>query len=208
MTSPLLLPAPLPPHGDRRRGRIGLLGGSFNPAHEGHRHISLAALRMLGLDEVWWLVAPQNPLKPVEETAPLAERLSRARAEARHPRIRPTDIERRLGTRYTVNTLAILRKRFPRARFVWLMGSDNLLQIPRWFRWTRLFGTVPIAVLPRSPYSLRALAGMAARRYARARVPRRRARLLAGAEPPAWLFLPLGPHPASSTAIRARHVKI
>lgn len=194
---------PLSPYGDRRRVCVGLLGGSFNPAHAGHRHISLAALRELGLDEVWWLVTPQNPLKPVAGMAPLAERLASARAVARHLRIRVSGIESRLGTRYTADTLAALIRFFPRARFVWLMGADNLRQIPRWACWTRVFTSVPIAVFPRSPYSLRALGGMAAQRFARARVSQRRARLLPGKKPPAWVFLPLRQHPASSTAIRS-----
>ena len=178
-------PLPIPAFGDRRRVRVGLLGGSFNPAHAGHRHISLAALRALGLDEVWWLVAPQNPLKPVVGMAPLSERLALARAVARHPRIRVTDIERRLGVRYTVDTLAALIRLFPRARFVWLMGADNLRQIPQWARWRQVFRTVPIAVFPRNVYAGKATACKAARRFAQARVGRLRARRLAEAAPPA-----------------------
>ncbi len=182
--------------------RVGLLGGSFNPAHGGHRHVSLLALQRLGLDAVWWLVSPQNPLKPESGMAPLADRLARARAVARHPRIRPTDIETRLGTRYTVDTVRALRRRWPHIRFVWLIGADNLLQLPRWHRWDMLFRLVPIAVFARHPYSLRALSGSAARRFATSRLPERAVRTLAGREPPAWAFLHIRVHPASATAIR------
>jgi len=182
--------------------RVGLLGGSFNPAHDGHRHVSLLALKRLGLDAVWWLVSPQNPLKPESGMAPLADRLARARAVARHPRIRPTDIETRLGTRYTVDTVLALRRRWPHIRFVWLIGADNLLQLPRWHRWDMLFRLVPIAVFARHPYSLRALSGSAARRFATSRLPERVVRTLAGREPPAWAFLHIRVHPASATAIR------
>lgn len=193
---------PIPPPGTRLRLRIGLLGGSFNPAHDGHRHISLEALKRLRLDQAWWLVSPQNPLKEARETAPLAQRLVAAERVARHPRIRVTDIERRLGTRYTADTLRALVRAYPGARFVWLMGADNLVQIPRWHRWTTVFETVPVAVFARNPYSHTALAGMAARRYARWRLPANRAGALADLAPPAWVFLPTRLHPASATAIR------
>lgn len=195
----------LPPNpwGDRRRLRIGLLGGSFNPAHAGHRHVSLEALKRLGLDEVWWLVSPQNPLKPVAGMAPFRTRLAQAAALARHPRIRVTGIEARLGTRFTADTLESLARRFPAARFVWLMGADNLIQLPRWERWTTILRTVPVAILARSPYSQRAFAGKAARRFAEARLAARQAGILAEAEPPAWVFLHTRLHPASATSIRA-----
>lgn len=192
-------------YGHRLRRRIGLLGGSFNPAHAGHRHISLEALRRLGLDEVWWLVSPQNPLKPVAGMAPLAQRLAGAARVARHPRIRATGIEAVLGTRYTADTLERLVRRFPNSRFVWLMGADNLAQIPRWERWPSIFSTIPIAIFDRSPYSFKALAGKPARRFARRRLPERQASVLADMQPPAWVFLHTRLHPASATVIRARH---
>lgn len=196
---------PLPTHGDRRRIRIGLLGGSFNPAHEGHRHVAELALKLLALDQLWLLVSPQNPLKPVAGMAPLAERLASAEAMAgRHPRIRATAIEQRLGTRYTADTVNALQIRFPRARFVWLMGADNLAQVARWDRWLRIFQSVPVAILARSPYSQRALAAKAARRLARFRLSPERAHGLADRQPPAWVFLHTRLHPASATAIRAR----
>lgn len=186
----------------RGRRRIGLLGGSFNPAHAGHVHISKAALARLGLHEVWWLVSPQNPLKPETGMAPLADRLAAARSLIRDRRIRATCIEERLGTRYTVDTVAALRRRCPGTLFVWLIGADNLLELPRWHRWTDLFGRVPIAVFARRPYSLRALSGLAAQRFARYRVREGAAAALAGRKPPAWVFLHCRAHPASATAIR------
>lgn len=182
------------------RRTIGLLGGSFNPAHEGHRHLSFEALKRLGLDEVWWLVSPQNPLKPARGMASLARRLEKAREVARHPRIRVTDLERVLGTRYTVDTLRLLRRRCRGVRFVWLMGADNLAQIPNWKGWTEIFRLAPIAVFDRPPYARRALAGRAAQRYRQART---KPRNLAAADPPAWAFVRMRPHPASATAIRA-----
>ncbi len=184
--------------------KIGLLGGSFNPAHGGHLYMSLLALRRLGLDQVWWLVAPRNPLKAAAGIAPFAERLAAARALVRDPRIRVTDLEARLGSRYTADTLSALRRRFPKARFVWLMGADNLVQIPEWRRWTEVFERHPVAVFERRPYSFRALAGRAARRYGRRQVAPHRAAGLAAMAPPAWVFLHTRPHAASATAIRAR----
>lgn len=195
--------APHPLAGAALRGlTIGLLGGSFNPAHDGHRHISLWALKALGLDRVWWLVSPQNPLKPAAGMAPQNVRLATARRVANHPRIIPTAIESALGTRYTVDTLAALRRRFPGVRFVWLMGADNLAQIRHWRGWTRIFETVPIAVFGRPGYGMPALGGMAAKRYARFRAGPQRAKQLAGRRPPAWVFVNNPLHPASATAIR------
>lgn len=137
----------------RKGFSVGLLGGSFNPAHGGHRRMSLAALDRLGLDEVWWMVSPQNPLKPVAGMAPFAARLARARAVARHPRIRVTGIETELGTQLTVDTVQALRRRFPQARFLWLMGADNLAQFHRWVAWRTIARTVPIVVMARPGYA-------------------------------------------------------
>lgn len=183
--------------------RVGLLGGSFNPAHDGHVHISLQALEKLDLDEVWWLVSPQNPLKPTKGMAPLDQRLADAGRMATDPRIRVTAIEKDLGTRYTDDTLKALRDRFPGTAFVWLMGADNLIQVPKWKRWQSVFRTVPVAVLARPTYSLRALSSRAARRFARARIRSYRAGALAGMKPPAWVFLKIPLHPESATRIRA-----
>ncbi|CAA7618768.1 nicotinate-nucleotide adenylyltransferase [Magnetospirillum sp. UT-4] len=191
------------PWGDRRNVRIGLLGGSFNPAHGGHRFVAETALTRLGLDQVWLLVSPQNPLKAAAGMAPLADRLDSARRVcAGHPRLLATAIETALGTRYTADTLARLATRFPRARFVWLMGADNLVQMARWDRWRRIFAAVPVAILARSPYSQRAMAAKAARRMGRYRLAEGRARGLAGMAPPVWTFFHTRLHPASATAIR------
>lgn len=183
--------------------RIGLLGGSFNPAHDGHRHISLYALRRLRLDMIWWLVSPQNPLKPEAGMAAFGERIAGAQDVARHPRIRVSDIETRLGTQYTVDTVRALKRRFRRHRFVWIMGADNLVQLPKWRQWTAIFDLVPVAVFARSPYSGTALSGPAARRYAHKRLPDRAASRLASTPAPAWVFLHTPLHPASATRIRA-----
>ncbi|WP_247875953.1 nicotinate-nucleotide adenylyltransferase [Azospirillum sp. TSH100] len=181
---------------------VGILGGSFNPAHAGHRHISLFALKTLGLDRVWWMVSPQNPLKSTSGMAALPERLAEARAVAAHPRIEVTAIETALGTRFTADTLAKLQRRFPKTRFVWLMGADNLRQIPRWKHWTRIFDSVAVAVFARPTYSLGALSGKAAQRYIRRRVSVSGVKGLARRRRPAWAFLRNPLHPASATAIR------
>lgn len=190
----------IPAFGSRLSLRIGLLGGSFNPAHAAHREISLTALHRLKLDCVWWLVSPQNPLKDTDGMAPLAQRLRGAEAVASHPRIRVTAVESRLGTRYTADTLQQLRRHYPNMRFVWLMGADNLVQLPKWRRWTEIFRLVPIAVFDRPAYAHAALTGQAARRFRCAQVP---PRALAAADPPAWAFIRIRTHPASATAIRA-----
>jgi nicotinate-nucleotide adenylyltransferase len=182
--------------------RVGLLGGSFNPAHEGHRHISMVALSRLGLDEVWWLVSPQNPLKSRRDMVSFERRFAMARLQARHPRIVVTDLEKRLGTRYTFDTLTALRRYYPKTRFVWLMGADNLGQIHRWQRWRGIFDTYPIAVFDRPLYGMRALAGHAALAYGRARRDHAHARDLASTPPPAWIFFPSRLEPLSSTQLR------
>jgi nicotinate-nucleotide adenylyltransferase len=152
---------------------------------------------------VWWLVSPQNPLKPADGMAPLAERLHGAQRAAHHSRLVVTDVECVLGTRQTADTLAGLTARFPRTRFVWLMGADNLVQIRRWHHWHRIFTSVPIAVHDRPSYSFKALRGLAAQRYARRRIAPDAAGRLAGMEPPTWVFLQGRRHPASATALRA-----
>jgi nicotinate-nucleotide adenylyltransferase len=187
--------------------RIGLLGGSFNPAHEGHRHVSLEALRRLGLDEVWWLVSPQNPLKDGVDMAPLTVRLARARQMARHPRIRVEAPELALGTRYTRDTVRALRRLYPRARFVWLMGADILPQLVDWEGWRTLFATVPLAAFARPGWSYPALASAAPRAFDRYRVGAAQARTLAGRQPPAWSFIPCRTDSRSATAIRAARAR-
>ncbi len=197
----------IPPLGNQllRGRRIGLLGGSFNPAHGGHRHISRTALRCLALDEVWWLVSPQNPLKPKAGMAELAKRVDRAEAvAATMPRVRVTDIEARLGTQFTFDTLRALRGASPLTKFVWLMGADNLVQIPAWERWDVIFATMPVAVFTRKSHDYKALSGVAAHRFGYCRVPEQRAGQLALRHPPAWVFLLMPRHPASATQIRQR----
>jgi len=183
--------------------RIGLLGGSFNPAHEGHLHVSDVALKRLGLDYVWWLVAPQNPLKAVRGMAPMRDRMATARAMTRHrPRLRITGIEADMGTRYTIDTVAGLKKRFPQVRFVWLMGSDNLATFHLWRRWQELAGCIPIAIVMRPGTTLASLKAKAAQYFARTKP--RGARNFAYGEPPAFLVLEARRIPASASAIRAR----
>lgn len=182
--------------------RTLLLGGSFNPAHSGHRRISLAAMRALGADEVWWLVSPGNPLKPAKGMAPLPARLASARNQARRSRIRPTAIEAALNTRYTVDTLTALVRRYPKRRFLWLMGEDNLVQFPLWRDWRKIARTVPIAVIVRPGYDARAKADRAfgwLRGFVR---PARQARNWTKWSLPALVLLRFRPDPSSATAIR------
>lgn len=184
---------------------MGLLGGSFNPAHEGHRHIAELALARLGLNQVWLMVSPGNPLKPVIGMASFSERLAGAAAIGDGRRVLATSIEAALGTRYTADTLRILRRRFPRARFVWIMGADILTQLPRWRRWREIVHNLPFVVLPRPGFSLSALAGQAARRLRHARRPAHEAPVLSRLRS-GWVFLPAPGVSASATAIRqARH---
>jgi len=183
------------------------LGGSFNPAHGGHLHISRLALTALDIDEVWWLVSPQNPLKPVAGMAPFPDRVRLAAlVAAADRRIRVTDIEAELGTTYTADTLRFLLRRFPGLRFVWLMGGDNLGQLPYWQRWQQIFRSVPVAVFDRPATALKALAGKAAQRFARARIRGRSARRLADMTPPAWAFFHTRLDPRSATRIRAERL--
>jgi nicotinate-nucleotide adenylyltransferase len=181
---------------------IGLLGGSFDPPHAGHVHLTREALKRLGLDQVWWLVSPGNPLKP-NPPARLADRVAAARHLMRHPRVRITDLEARFGTRATADTLAALQRTYPHLRFVWLMGADNLAGFHRWDRWPEIMARVPVAVLARPGQRMRALNAPAARRYARARLPQGRAGLLGQAAPPAWAYVDMPMRAVSSTALRA-----
>ena len=181
---------------------IGLLGGSFNPPHEAHRQISLTALKRLGLDQVWWLVAPGNPLKDSSKLPSLKARIAAARAMAKNPRIEVTGFTG--GTPYTIDLLTGLKRRFPGVNFVWLMGADNLAQFHRWRAWDKIFAQLPIAVLDRPGFRLKARAGMAAQRFAPYRVDESDARGLARLEPPAWTILTHRLSGLSSTALRAK----
>ena len=186
----------------KRAHRIGLLGGSFNPAHGGHRRISLFARESLSLDEVWWLVSPGNPLKPEKGMAPLAARVRSAIDQSRRARIRVTAIERTLGTRYTVDTLRALRRRYPKHQFVWLMGSDNLAQFHLWKDWRGIARTMPIAVIARPGYDAQALASPAMAWLGRFRVPLASFRHGGEWSAPALVTLRFDPDPRSATAIR------
>jgi nicotinate-nucleotide adenylyltransferase len=183
--------------------KIGLLGGSFNPAHRGHRRISLAAIQALGLDEVWWLVSPGNPLKPAKGMAPFEARLASAREEAKGSRIRVSDFERHAGTRYTVDTLAAIKRRYPGDRFIWLMGADTVAQFHQWRRWRDIAAMVPIAVIHRPGYDAPARAAAAMgwlRWFVR---PLSQVKRWTEWSAPAIFFLRLPPDPTSATRLRA-----
>ena len=186
-----------------RGQRIGLFGGSFNPPHEGHRLVSEIALRRLGLDQLWWLVTPGNPLKAKGELARLEQRLEACRALADDARVVVTDFEIGLPTTYTAATLTFLKTRYPDTNFIWVMGADNLPRFHRWQQWREIFETMPIAVVDRPGEHLKAIASKAAQAYRGARWPERRAASLAGAEPPAWTLLTGPLSDQSSTALRA-----
>lgn len=180
---------------------IGLLGGSFDPAHEGHVHITREALKRLGLDQVWWLVTPGNPLK-ARQPAPMAVRLARARAVMRDPRVKITALEAKLGTRATADTVDRLRAIYPGVTFVWLMGADNLVQFHRWERWRDILRAVAVGVLARPGSGVQARLSVAARAFRVHRVER--GENLRGRKPPVWAFVNLPMNDASSSEIRAR----
>lgn len=181
---------------------IGLLGGSFDPAHEGHAHITREALKRFALDRVWWLVSPGNPLK-AEGPAPMADRIARARAVMAHPRVVISDAEARLGTRYTAQTLRRLMALYPGVRFVWLMGADNLVQFDKWDRWQEIAASVPIGVIARPGWRMPARFSKTARVLGKMRLPESKARLLAMSRPPVWAMINVPMSRLSSSAIRA-----
>ena len=170
--------------------------------HAAHRAISLFAMRRLGLDRVWWLVTPGNPLKEGRALRTLAERMTAAKAVARHPRIDVSCLETVIGTRYTIDTMSYLRRRCPTVRFVWIMGADNLAQFHRWKDWRRIASLVPIAVIDRPPASLRALSSVATQALGPYRIDQRQAATLADRRPPAWTFLTGLKSSLSSTGLR------
>jgi nicotinate-nucleotide adenylyltransferase len=185
--------------------RIGLLGGSFNPAHRGHRHISLEAMRALGLDEVWWLVSPGNPLKEgAKDMGPYAARLAAAQRMAQRARIRVSDFEQQAGTRFTVDTIRLLKRRYAEDRFIWLLGSDNLPNFHFWRDWRGLARELPIAVIRRPGYDSAARAARAMGWLRRFVHPSSQAQHWTEWSAPAILFLRLPPDPTSATAIRAQ----
>lgn len=192
----------VPPHA--RGQSIGLLGGSFNPAHAAHRAMSLLALKRLKLDAVWWLVTPGNPLKDARQLAPLSERSAGARHVADHPRIFVTELETAIGTRYSIDTITWLQAHCRGVGFVWLMGADNLRMFHRWKNWRDIAKRLPIAVVDRGALAFNPLAGSFAQRFARSRLPEAAAPRLAGTRPPAWIYLRGLRSPLSSTAIRQK----
>ena len=191
----------VPPHGAGQK--IGLFGGSFDPAHEGHRRVSLEALRRLQLDQLWWVVTPGNPLKDTHALPPLDQRVHEAAAAAAHPRIVVTGMEAELKTHFTADLIRALTKKAPATRFVWIMGSDNLAQFHRWDRWREIAGTVPMAVVNRPGALAAALSGPAAQALASYRIDEADAPRLADKAAPAWIFLNGPRSAASSTALRS-----
>lgn len=183
--------------------RIGLLGGSFDPPHAGHVHITKQALRGFGLTHVWWLVSPGNPLK-TKGPAPLEDRMAAAKRVMDHPRVTVTDIEARLGTRATADTLEAILSHYKGVRFCWLMGADNLATIHRWERWPSIFAQVPVGVIARPGDPVSARLTNAARLYRGSRLKAQQSQLLGGAVPPAWCYLRGPMVDLSSTEIRAR----
>ncbi len=189
-----------PAHGNMT---IGLLGGTFDPPHAGHGHISQVALKKLGLDKLWWLVTPGNPLKTRGDVTSFAKRLVRAQKLARHPRIEVTGFEAALGSAYTADMLTFLTRRFPATRFIWVMGADNLAAFHRWRHWRDILKVVPVAVIDRPGYRYAARAGIAAQCYASAYVDESDANGLYRRHPPAWTFLSAPLLELSSTQLRA-----
>lgn len=184
--------------------RVGLLGGSFNPAHAGHRHVAEQAMRHAGLDQVWLVVSPGNVLKPTAGMASFCARLSSAAEIADGRRIVATGIEQALRTRYSIDTVKALQRRFPHVRFVWIMGADILAELPRWLCWREFVRRVPLLILPRPGFTRRALAGQAASWMRLSRLPQSAAHRLADQAPPAWVLLRTPESTVSATAIRAR----
>jgi len=199
---PSLMPL-LPPHG--RQQRIGIFGGSFNPAHAAHRLVSLIALRRLKLDAIWWVVTPGNPLKDKSGLPSTEERIALAKTIAAHPKIHVIAIEERLGSSFTYELIAFLKRRSSTARFVWIMGADNLESFHRWARWRSIFASIPVAVIDRPGSTHRALHAPAALAYDRYRVSESKASVFPNESAPALIVLH-GPRSSlSSTALRKRH---
>lgn len=189
--------------------RVGLYGGSFNPGHDGHLHVAIEALKRLPLDGIWFMVSPGNPLKDSADMAPFDARYQSAQELAdMHPKLAVTDIEARIGSRYTAETVDTLVGLFPRTQFLWMMGADNLAQFDQWYRWQDIMAQLPVAVFDRPAYSVSGFAGKMARRFASAQVPSHKllsqsgARL--GVKTPRWSFIRMPRHPASATDIRRR----
>lgn len=191
---------PLPPPSKPRGLAIGLFGGSFNPAHAGHTHVAMAGLRELDLDQIWWMVSPQNPLKPAQPSP--EQRAQTIKALALPYAMKISHIERDLGTHYTIDLLRALRQRHPNKRIVYMIGSDNLAQLPQWRDWQDILALVPVAIIARPGENLRARLGQVARQYAEYRLPEHQSHTLKNQKAPCWTYLTLPMNPLSSTAIR------
>jgi nicotinate-nucleotide adenylyltransferase len=190
----------LPPHA--RGMKIGLFGGTFDPPHQAHLGACLLAMKKLGLDAVWWMVTPGNPLKDTRHLSPLDKRISAVRAMTRHPRIYVTGFEADIGTRYTYDTIEYVLDRCPGVNFVWIMGADNLRHFHRWEKWRGIAQMIPFAVVDRLGPSLYAMGGTAGQALARYRIRESAARSLPYRKPPAWVYLHGLKSPLSSTALR------
>lgn len=190
--------------GHHKKLKIGILGGSFNPAHDGHVHLSKQAKIKLGLHQVWWLISPQNPLKSAKDLAPLSERVKEARNLIDTPYIYIDSIESELRDCYTVNTIKYLQKIYPHIHFVWLMGADNLVQMPQWEDWNTIIHNIPIAVFPRPDFTIKAGLSKMAQKYKKYRLGDQESKRLAISKPPAWALLSMPLRSVSSTAIRAK----
>jgi len=196
---------PFFPGRERWRGlKVGLLGGSFNPAHEAHVEISLAAIKRLGLDYVWWMVSPQNPLKSKTGMASVKRRKKTARKLSSHHRIKITSFERRLGTRYSADSIKMITRMLPETQFVWLMGADNLAQFSKWQNWQDIANMVPVAIFDRPGYSMSSVSAKMAQRFHQNRLSEYQARSLTNTPPPAWVYCHGKKNPLSATEIRSK----
>lgn len=181
---------------------IGLFGGSFNPAHQGHLHVAKAGLRELALDQIWWLVSPQNPLKPKQPS--YQNRVETVQKLNLSPRMKISHIESEAGTNYTIDLLRLLKRTYPQTHFLFLMGADNFIQLPKWKSWHEIIHTFPIAVIARPGSTIKTRLSQAARQYSQARIAEEQAHSLAKMTAPRWTYLTLPLDNASSSAIRAK----
>lgn len=194
----------IPTWGDQRNIRVGLLGGSFNPVHKGHLELANRALTALRLDQVWLMVSPGNPLKVGTDMESFSTRYERVKKAVDGRRILATDIENRFNTCYSWDTLKKLHQRFPKCKFIWLMGADGLAQMTLWSHWRDIFYQLPIAIFPRPTYIYTALKGQAAQWANQYRLPSRCMGMLADCKPPAWVFVPASENPISATMLRSQ----
>jgi nicotinate-nucleotide adenylyltransferase len=188
--------------------KIGLLGGSFNPAHQGHLEISQTAINVLELDQVLWLVSPGNPLKNDNEMTPFDERFSSAENMALDPKVLVTDIESEMGTKFTIDTLESLKVKYPNTHFIWLMGADNLEQFNKWKDWRKIADTVPFAIFNRPSYSSANETSVAATELKEYRIKTSEAHTLYNLTPPAWVYYQKTDNPLSSTEIRRNNKRL